>query len=334
MIIEKSKEIVNAIGNVIIGKEDVIRKMLMAVYADGNILLEDTPGVGKTTLALSFAKALGLDFKRVQFTPDVMPSDITGFSVYNKDTGKFDYKEGAIVCNLFMGDEINRASAKTQSALLEAMEENSVTVDGVTHRLPDPFICIATQNPVGSAGTQPLPESQLDRFMVKLSIGYPDAAEQVEILRRHVACDPIENLQQITDRESIKEIQNYLSSVKVADDIFGYMVELCEATRHNPLIDLGVSPRGLLALSRMVRACAVLNERDYVVPADVKEVFCDVGAHRLILKPRARLEGMTATEILKTVLNNVPAPEIGKASAKKAPEPETVKSKTKKHGGK
>ena len=180
MIIEKSEEIIRSIGKVLIGKEEVVKKVLMAIYAKGNVLLEDTPGVGKTTLALAFAKALGLDFKRVQFTPDTMPSDITGFTVYNKQTGEFDYKAGAIVCNLFMGDEINRASAKTQSALLEAMEENSVTVDGVTHILPNPFVCIATQNPVGSAGTQPLPDSQLDRFMVKLSIGYPDSAEQVE----------------------------------------------------------------------------------------------------------------------------------------------------------
>lgn len=310
MIIEKSEEIIKKIGGVLVGKEDVVKKVLMAVYAKGNVLLEDTPGVGKTTLALAFAKALGLDFKRVQFTPDTMPSDITGFTVYNKDTGEFDYKQGAIVCNLFMGDEINRASAKTQSALLEAMEENSVTVDGVTHRLPNPFICIATQNPAGSSGTQPLPDSQLDRFMLKLSIGYPDAAEQVEILRKHQNSDPIDSLGQITDRDSIIEIQNYLGSVKIADSILEYMVLLCENTRNNPLIELGVSPRGLLALSRMVRACAVLSERDYVIPQDVKDVFEDVCAHRIILRPRAKLEGLTATAILRDVLKNTPAPEI------------------------
>lgn len=315
MIIEKSEEIIEAIGNVLVGKEAVIRKVLMAVYAKGNVLLEDTPGVGKTTLALSFAKALGLDFKRVQFTPDTMPSDIVGFTVFNKETGAFDYKPGAIFCNLFMGDEINRASAKTQSALLEAMEENAVTVDGVTHRLPNPFICIATQNPVGSAGTQPLPDSQLDRFMVKLSIGYPDAAEQVEILRRHQSSEPIDALRPIADRDGIVEIQNYLGSVRIADEVLGYMVALCEATRQNPLIELGVSPRGLLALSRMVRACAVLSERDYVVPADVREVFGDVCAHRIILRPRARLEGMTARAILQSVLDATPAPSIGAAKA-------------------
>lgn len=310
MILEKSEEIVRSIGKVLIGKEDVIKKVLMAVYAKGNVLLEDTPGVGKTTLALAFAKALGLDFKRVQFTPDTMPSDITGFTVYNGETGEFDYKQGAIVCNLFMGDEINRASAKTQSALLEAMEENSVTVDGVTHRLPNPFICIATQNPVGSSGTQPLPESQLDRFMVKLSIGYPDAEEQAEILRRHQSSDPIDALVKITDRDTLVEIQNYLGSVKISDDIIDYMVALCEETRRHPLIELGVSPRGLLALSRMVRACAILSERDYVVPADVKEVFCDVCAHRIILLPRAKLEGMTPRSILEKVLENTPAPSL------------------------
>lgn len=310
MIIEKSEEIIEAIGNVIIGKTDVIRKVLMAVYAKGNVLLEDTPGVGKTTLALAFAKTLGMDFKRVQFTPDTMPSDITGFTVYNSETGEFDYKQGAIVCNLFMGDEINRASAKTQSALLEAMEENAVTVDGVTHRLPNPFICIATQNPIGSAGTQPLPESQLDRFMIKMSIGYPDAAEQVEILRRHQSSEPIEHLQQIVDRDSLVEIQNYIGQINVSDDILKYMVALCENTRSHPLIELGVSPRGLLALSRMVRACAVISERDYVVPGDVRDVFCDVCSHRIILRPRAKLEGMTARSILDSVLENTKAPTI------------------------
>lgn len=312
MILEKSEEIVRSIGKVLIGKENVIKKVLMAVYAKGNILLEDTPGVGKTTLALAFAKALGLDFKRVQFTPDTMPSDITGFTVYNSETGEFDYKQGAIVCNLFMGDEINRASAKTQSALLEAMEENSVTVDGVTHRLPNPFICIATQNPAGSSGTQPLPESQLDRFMVKLSIGYPDASEQAELLRRHQSSEPIDSLGKITDRDTLVEIQNYLGSVQISDDIVNYMVALCEETRRNPLIELGVSPRGLIALSRMVRACAILSERDYVIPADVKEVFCDVCAHRILLQPRAKLEGLSARSILEKVLENTPAPSMGK----------------------
>ena len=310
MIIEKSEEIIEAIGNVLIGKTEVIKKVLMAVYAKGNVLLEDTPGVGKTTLALSFAKTLGLDFKRVQFTPDTMPSDITGFSVYNSETGTFDYQQGAIVCNLFMGDEINRASAKTQSALLEAMEEHAVTVDGVTHRLPNPFVCIATQNPVGSLGTQPLPESQLDRFMIKISIGYPDATEQVEILRRHQKSEPIDQLQQIIDRDTLVEIQNYIGQINVSNDILNYMVTLCENTRNHPLIELGVSPRGLLALSRMVRACAVINERDYVVPQDVKDVFCDVCAHRIILRPRAKLEGMTSRSILEGVLENTKTPTI------------------------
>ncbi|MDE5593430.1 MAG: MoxR family ATPase [Clostridiales bacterium] len=310
MIIEKSEEIIEAIGNVIIGKNNVIRKVLMAVYAKGNVLLEDTPGVGKTTLALAFAKTLGLDFKRVQFTPDTMPSDITGFTVYNTETGEFDYKQGAIVCNLFMGDEINRASAKTQSALLEAMEENKITVDGVTHRLPSPFICIATQNPIGSAGTQPLPESQLDRFMIKMSIGYPDAAEQVEILRRHQSSDPLERLEQIVDRDSLVEIQNYIGQINVSEDVLKYLVALCEATRNHPLIELGVSPRGLLALSRMVRACAVVSERDYVTPADVREVFCDVCAHRIILRPRAKLEGVTTRNILDGVLESTKVPTI------------------------
>ena len=211
-----------------------------------------------------------------------------------------------------MGDEINRTSSTTQAALLEAMEENSVTVDGVTHRLPNPFICIATQNPAGSSGTQPLPESQLDRFMVRLSLGYPNALEQVEILRSHAVSEPIEKIGQITDRDSLIEIQNYLGSVRVADDILKYMVALCEYTRNHQHIELGVSPRGLLALARMARASAVLNERDYVVPADVAAVFIDVCAHRIILRPRAKLEGYTANLILNDILKNTPVPSMGK----------------------
>lgn len=312
MILDKSEEIIKAVGTVIVGKDDVIKKVLMAVYAKGNVLLEDNPGVGKTTLALAFAKVLGLDFKRVQFTPDTMPSDITGFTVYNKATGEFDYKQGAIVCNLFMADEINRTSAKTQAALLEAMEENSVTVDSVTHRLPNPFICIATQNPAGSSGTQPLPDSQLDRFMVKLSVGYPDTMEQVEILRRHQTSEPIETLGQVIDADSLIEIQNYLSSVRIADDVLKYMVELCEKTRSNPFIELGVSPRGILALARMVRACAILHERDFVTPADVQEVFCDVCSHRIVLRPRAKLESMTERAVLEEILHNKKVPSISK----------------------
>ena len=214
------------------------------------------------------------------------------------------------MCNLFMGDEINRASAKTQSALLEAMEENAVTIDGITHRLPNPFICIATQNPVGSIGTQPLPESQLDRFMIKISIGYPEASEQVEILRRHQKSEPIENLQQIVDRDSLVEIQNYIGQINISEEVLNYMVTLCENTRNHPLIELGVSPRGLLALSRMVRACAVISERDYVVPTDVRDVFCDVCAHRIILRPRAKLEGMSARGILEGILANTKIPTI------------------------
>lgn len=312
MVIEKSEQIINEIGNVLVGKRNVIRKVLMAVYAKGHVLLEDNPGVGKTTLALAFSKTLGLNYKRVQFTPDTMPSDITGFTVYNKETGEFDYKEGAVVCNLFMGDEINRASAKTQSALLEVMEENAVTVDGVTHRLPTPFICIATQNPTGSMGTQPLPESQLDRFMVRLSIGYPDAEEQVEILKRHAGSEPLDALKQLTDRDNIVEVQNYLGLVKMNDDVLRFMVELCEKTRSHPLVSLGVSPRGLIALSRMARANAVLSERDYVVPGDVQEIFKDVCAHRLVLRPRARLEGISAADILDEILNSTQRPAIGK----------------------
>lgn len=311
MIVQKSNEIINAVSKVLIGKRDVIRKTLMAIYANGHILLEDCPGVGKTTLAMAFAKVLGLEYKRVQFTSDTMPSDITGFSVYNKETGVLEYKPGAAMCNLLLGDEINRTSPKTQAALLETMEERAVTVDGVTRRLPRPFLCIATENPLGSAGTQALPDSQLDRFMVRLSVGYPDTESQVQILKRNRYENPMEELKPVIDKEGLGEIQSYLSSVKTSDEILRYMTALSEKTRKSQYVELGISPRGILALAGMSAACAVLCERDYVIPADVQEVFLPVCAHRLVLKPRARLEGVTAESILKEILNTTALPSLG-----------------------
>ncbi len=308
---EKTKEIIESVGHVLVGKKNVIKKVLTAIYARGNVLLEDLPGVGKTTLALSFAKVLEMDFKRIQCTPDTMPSDISGFSVYNKDAGELEYKAGPIFCNLFMADEINRTSAKTQAALLEAMEENAVTVDGVTRKLPNPFVCIATQNPTGSAGTQPLPDSQLDRFMVKLSIGYPTAEEQVEILRIKQTTEvPRQELKQIMTKDELIEMQNKVSTVTVVDDVLTYTVALCENVRKNPLVEVGISPRGLLALSKMAKAYAVVEGRDYVIPSDVDEVFADVCAHRVVLRPRARLEGQSTRSILNEIRNNTPKTPI------------------------
>lgn len=311
MIIEQSEQVIREVGKVFIGKDDIIEKVLMTIYAGGHVLLEDAPGVGKTTLALGFSRALGLSYKRVQFTPDTMPSDITGFTMYNKNTGEFEYKPGAADCHLLLGDEINRTSPKTQAALLEVMEEGSVTVDGVTHMLPNPFFCIATQNHYGSAGTQALPESQLDRFMVRLSIGYPGRDSQVEILKSRRGVSDMDMVRPRMSKQDIKEIQGYLYSIKVIDDILYYITDLCEATRREPMVELGVSPRGANALTQMARARAVLRDRDYVIPEDVQAVFEDVCAHRLVLKPQAKIEGITAKDILEHVMKQVKAPSLG-----------------------
>ena len=311
MVVEQSEQIVNEVSKVLVGKREVIEKSLMAIYAGGHILLEDFPGVGKTTLALGLSRAMGLDYQRIQFTPDTMPSDIMGFSVYNRETGQLEYKPGAVNCHLLLGDEINRTSAKTQSALLEVMEEGNVTVDGITHSIPKPFITIATENPIGSAGTQALPDSQLDRFMIRLSIGYPSTEDQILLMEQRQYVNPMDDVKVVVTKDDILEIQNYLSSIKITKAIYRYITVLCEETRKEPLVELGVSPRGILALSRMVRACAVLRERNYVIPEDVMYVFKDVCTHRLILKPQARIEGVTAEKILDDILNRIPVPAMG-----------------------
>ena len=312
MVVEKSGQIMRESRKVLVGKDAVIEKVLMTIYAGGHILLEDMPGVGKTTLALGFSRVLGLDYKRVQFTPDTLPSDITGFSIYNKNTGDLEFKPGAVMCNLFLGDEINRTSAKTQAALLEAMEEQNVTVDGITHNLPHPFICIATENPLGAVGTQRLPDSQLDRFMVRLSIGYPTTEDQIQILRQKMYHDPMQDVQKVVTRDDILEIQNYITSITMTDDILRYITLLCEATRKEEMIELGVSPRGVIAMSRMARACAILRKRDFVIPEDVQEVFEDVCAHRIILKPQAKIEGVEAGYLMRKILKEVEPPSMGR----------------------
>ena len=309
MIVEQSKRIVAEISKAFIGKDEIIEKVLMTIYAGGHVLLEDCPGVGKTTLALAFSKVLGLDNKRIQFTTDTLPSDITGFTMFNRETNQFEYRDGAANCQLLLADEINRTSPKTQSALLEVMEEHTITVDGVTHVLPSPFLCIATQNPQGSSGTQPLPESQLDRFMVCLSIGYPSEDDQVKILTAQRYHNPVDDLQAISNAENIIEIQNYLSSVKIADTVLRYTIRLCQATREHPMVELGISPRGVSALVRMARACAVLKMRNYVVPEDIQNVFTDVCAHRLVLHPQARVNGVSAKDVLQEILDQTRPPE-------------------------
>lgn len=308
MIIEQSQHIIDEVSKVFIGKDEIVKKVLMAIYAGGHILLEDSPGTGKTTLALSFSKALGLDYKRIQFTTDTLPSDIVGFTMLNNETQKFEFRPGAVFSNLLLADEINRTSPKTQAALLEAMEEHNVTVDGVTYDLPYPFISIATQNPIGSAGTQPLPESQLDRFMVCLSIGYPDLDKQIEIIKSRRYDNPIDKIKVVASKENVIEVQNYLSSVRISDDVLKYIVLLCEKTREKALVELGVSPRGVLALVQMAKAHAVLEDRIYVIPEDVQDVFIDVCAHRMILRPQARVEGVDARDILNEILAEVKPP--------------------------
>ena len=305
MILEQSEHIIREVSKAFMGKDEIIRKVLMTLYAGGNILLEDCPGVGKTTLALAFSRAISLEFKRVQFTTDTLPSDITGFTMYNRQTNEMEYHPGAADCNLLLADEINRTSPKTQSALLEAMEEHRVTVDGVTHILPSPFICIATQNPAGVAGTQALPESQMDRFMVRLSIGYPSTENQANILKARRYSNPLDEVQTVATIENLSEVQNYLNSVRVNDDVLYYIIRLCEATREVPLVEMGVSPRCVYALTKMSKARAILEERGYVIPEDVRDVFIDVCAHRLVLRPQARIEGVTAQSILRDIMERV-----------------------------
>ena len=301
--------ILKSINSVIAGKEAVVEKVLMAILSGGHVLLEDVPGVGKTTLAISFARTLGLDTRRVQFTSDTMPSDILGFSVYNRETGNFDYKPGAVMTNLLLADEINRTSSKTQSALLEAMEEYHVTVDGQTYPLPEPFVVLATQNPVGSAGTQLLPQAQLDRFMVRLVMGYPDFTSQVNILRDRRTSDPLDAVDTVSSAAALLEMQAQARAVHVADALLEYITHLAEASRTHPLVTLGISPRGALAVCRMCRSRALMEGRDYVLPDDVAYIFSDVCAHRLILSAKARITETSASDVLAEVLAAVPRPD-------------------------
>ena len=307
---EKALAVTAEVSKAVLGKPEVVLKIMMAILARGHVLIEDIPGVGKTTLAQAFARAMDLTQNRVQFTPDVLPSDIVGFSLYQKETGKFVYHPGAVMCNLFLADEINRTSARTQSALLEVMEESAVTVDGVTRVLPQPFTVFATENPVGSVGTQMLPESQLDRFMVSLSMGYPDHENLVELLRDRQTANPLENAKAVITKEEVVALQDQVQKVYMADSILDYIATLAEATRNHPMITLGLSPRGTLALCRMTKAAAFMEERDYVIPEDVKKVFTDVAAHRMLLDSRARYQEQTAKGILEEILKETTEPKV------------------------
>ena len=298
--------IMQEMRKVIAGKDDVIRKILAAILADGHILLDDVPGVGKTTLAVALGRVMGLTFRRIQFTPDVLPSDIVGFTLYDRTSGSFVYRPGIVNhANLLLGDEINRTSSKTQSALLEAMEERQVTVDGETYPLERPFLVIATQNNVGSAGTQLLPYAQMDRFLVRLSMGYPDHDAQMNLLRQRQNADPLAQLSSVAAKADVLRMQAEVQSVTAKDAILDYIARLTAASREHPLAEVGISPRGALFLDRMAKAHAYLMGRDYVVCEDVQEVFLDVCAHRLLLKRQARLENITPQDVLTELLQRV-----------------------------
>lgn len=299
---------IKTIEQVVIGKSEVVQKALLAIFAGGNMLFEDNPGVGKTTMALTIAKVLEMDYQRIQFTPEVMPADITGFSVLDRGTGRWTFQPGPVFCNLLLADEINRASAKSQSALLEAMEEHHVTSDGVTRALPNPFIVLATQNPVGSTGTQMLPESQMDRFMIRLSMGYPSPEDEIEILKRKEY--KVEIPGPVIRQHELLHIQQEVGRVHVADDLYAYIVKIVNATRDMPEIRLGVSPRGTIALTQMARAVAWLNSRDFVIPGDVRVVAVDVLAHRILLTPSAKVSGATPASMVKEILRQVPPPKV------------------------
>lgn len=292
------------INKVVRGKEEEVKKVLMAILADGHILLEDAPGVGKTTMALAFSKAMNLQFSRIQFTPDVTASDIVGFNYFDKNKNQFVYHEGAIMANFVLGDEINRTSSRTQSALLEAMEEGSVTVDGTTYELPKPFIVLATQNPIGSAGTQPLPQAQLDRFLMKLSLGYPDFDSQVALLRDRQTTQPLKNVSAVLNTTSIQQMKQEVQAVRLVDSLLVYITQVTVATREHADIIQGISPRGALAVCKMAKAHAYLAGRDFVIPEDILAIWLDTCAHRLVVGTH-----VDNRSVLADIIAQIPTPD-------------------------
>ncbi len=307
----QARQIIEEVEKVIVGKTECVEKVMAAILAGGHVLLEDVPGVGKTEMALAFSKAMGLATKRVQFTPDVMPADITGFSMYRKETGEFVYHPGAVMCNLLLADEINRTAPKTQSALLEVMEEAKVTVDGVTRRVPQPFIVLATQNPLGFAGTQRLPEAQMDRFLICTSMGYPDPEDEILMLKQRHDAKPMDLIQAVVSATDLISMQRGTEQIFIHDRIYRYMVQLADITRKHPLLELGISPRGVLALGKMARAYAFLEGREYVVPNDVNKALGDVARHRVRLNAKGKGEHRSTEEILAEVLKRVDKPQLG-----------------------
>ena len=299
------------IGRVIVGRDQVVELALVALLADGHILIEDVPGTGKTTLAKAIARSVGCSFKRIQFTPDLMPSDVTGIHYYDQKSGEFQFRPGPIFANIILADEINRATPRTQSALLEAMEERQVTMEGETMPLPAPFLVLATQNPIELEGTFPLPEAQLDRFIMRVSIGYPSAAEEDDILLRFQEESPLQTLEAVVSGDEIVRLRSLAPRVHCEPSVRRYLIALVQATRRHPALDLGASPRASLALFRAARALAAMRGRDYVLPDDVKFLAPVMLPHRLILSSQSRLRGRDAAAILEEVLAEVPVPVEG-----------------------
>ena len=309
-LVTHSQNILTEVRKAVVGKDTVLLWVLAAILAKGHILLEDIPGVGKTTMALAFSKAMQLQPSRVQFTPDVLPSDITGYSVLDPQTRQMSYRPGAVLCNLFLADELNRATSRTQSALLEAMEEGQVTVDGNSYPLPQPFMVIATQNPMGAAGTQLLPDSQIDRFTLRLTMGYPDPKDEISMVRSRQGRDPLQKIHPVISVQELLQLQDTVEQTFVSEDVLGYIVALVNATRTSPLLLRGGSPRSTLALTAMAKAVARLRGRDYVVPKDVQEVLLPTMAHRLLLSPKAEDQQLKAEDVLQQLLSAVPAPKL------------------------
>ncbi len=307
-VAERVKENIN---KVMVGKEEVIDLLLVALFSDGHVLLEDVPGIGKTTLAKSIAKSIGCSFKRIQFTPDVMPSDVTGINFYNQKQGEFEFRPGPILANIVLADEINRATPRTQSAMLEAMEERQVTVEGMTLPLPAPFLVIATQNPIELEGTFPLPEAQLDRFFMKLKLGYPNEEDEDAILQRFEDHSPLSDLEEVVNADDLVRMSRLVSRVHCEPTVRRYVVQLVQATRHHAAYELGASPRGSLNLFRGARALAAIRGRDYVLPDDVKKLAPYVLTHRALLNSQSRLRGRDADAVLQEVIESVPVPVEG-----------------------
>ncbi|MBE6839699.1 MAG: MoxR family ATPase [Ruminococcus sp.] len=299
----------NSINKVIVGKNDTINKIIIALLCEGHILLEDVPGVGKTQLVTSLSRSIGGKFNRIQLTPDIMPSDITGFTVIDQKNGEFIYREGAVMCNFLLADEINRASPKVQSSLLEAMEEYQISLDGITHKLPKPFMVLATQNPVETYGTYHLPEAQMDRFFMKLTMGYPLEEEEIRILERTENGNPISNITEpAVSVEDIQALQQQVRSISVSDNIKKYIINLVSSTRQSPYVTLGISPRGSIALYRGAKACAFVFERSFVVPEDIKNIAVSVLAHRIILSQQGKNTFGTAEKYIQNLIDNTEIP--------------------------